>query len=348
MVDWRLGKPWWALPGLSYNDERSYWIDKEIRVNMIKILLVEDDAPLLEVMRCLLEAEGYEVCPAVNGKQALELFDTCQPDLVISDIMMPEMNGYELLESIRTLKQGITVPFLFLSARTERSDVDLARSLGVDDYLFKPFDASELINAVRARLDRRRIVELFDTRSAHLQTVIMLANVIETRDPYTAGHLERVRYLALNLAVALNWNTEDMAILEFGAILHDIGKIVVPSQVLKKTGPLTEEEWLLMRQHPAIGAKMLEGVDHLKSAIPYVFHHHECWNGSGYPLGLVGEKIPREGRLLAIVDAFDAMTTNRPYHDCMPAADALDELARYRGVYFDPVMVDAFLQTYSL
>ena len=315
---------------------------------MQKILLVEDDAPLLEVMRCLLEAEGYEVSLAVNGKQALELFGTNRPNLVISDIMMPEMGGYELLESVRALQEGITVPFLFLSARTERSDVNRARSLGVDDYLFKPFEASELINAVRARLDRRRIVELFDTRSAHLQTVIMLANVIETRDPYTAGHLERVRRLALNMAFALNWNPEDIAILEFGAILHDIGKIVVPSQVLKKTGPLTKEEWILMRQHPEVGAKMLEGVDHLKAAIPYVLYHHEWWDGSGYPAGLVGEKIPLEGRLLAIADAFDAMTTNRPYHTSMPVADALDELARFRGVYFDPDMVDAFIQTYKL
>jgi putative two-component system response regulator len=315
---------------------------------MQKILLVEDDAPLLDVMRYLLEAEGYDICPAVNGKQALDLFITNRPSLVISDIMMPEMNGYELLEAVRIMPEGITVPFLFLSARTERSDVDRARSLGVDDYLFKPFEAPELINAVRARLDRRRVIELFDTRAAHLQTVIMLANVIETRDPYTAGHLERVRRLALNLAFALNWNTEDIAILEFGAILHDIGKIVVPSQVLKKTGPLTKEEWKLMRQHPEVGAKMLEGVDHLKAAVPYVLNHHEWWNGSGYPGGLKGEKIPREGRLLAIADAFDAMTTNRPYHSSMPAVDALDELARYRGIYFDPDMVDAFIQTYKL
>jgi putative two-component system response regulator len=315
---------------------------------MIKILLVEDDAPLLEVLQSILEAEGYEVCPAVNGKQALDLFVSTQPNLIVSDIMMPEMNGYELLESVRVMPEGITVPFLFLSARTERSDVDRARSLGVDDYLFKPFDAPELINAVRARLDRRRVIELFDTRIAHLQTVIMLANVIETRDPYTAGHLERVRRLALNLSFALNWNTEDVAILELGAILHDIGKIVVPSRVLKKTGPLDKEEWKLMRQHPEAGAKMLEGVDHLKAAVPYVLYHHEWWNGSGYPAGLKGMKVPREGRLLAIVDAFDAMTTNRPYHSSMPAADALDEIARYRGIYFDPDMVDAFVQTYKL
>ena len=120
-------------------------------------MLVEDDAPLLEVMRCLLEAEGYLVYPAVNGKQALDLFLSTGPNLVVSDIMMPEMNGYELLEAVRELQEGVTVPFLFLSARTERSDVERARSLGVDVYLFKPFEAPELINAVRSRLDRRRI-----------------------------------------------------------------------------------------------------------------------------------------------------------------------------------------------
>lgn len=313
-----------------------------------KILLVEDDAPLLDVMRYLLEAEGYEMCTAVNGKQALDLFVASRPSLVVSDIMMPEMNGYELLEAMRMMPDGITVPFLFLSARTERSDVDRARSLGVDDYLFKPFEAPELINAVRSRLERRRVIELFDTRAAHLQTVIMLANVIETRDPYTAGHLERVRRLALNLATALNWNTEDLAILEFGAILHDIGKIVGPSQVLKKNDPLSKEEWILMRQHPEIGAKMLEGVDHLRAAMPYVMNHHEWWNGSGYPSGIKAEKIPREGRMLTIADAFDAMTSNRPYHSSMPVVGALDELARYRGIYFDPDMVDAFIQTYKL
>lgn len=309
---------------------------------------MEDDAPLLDVMRYLLEAEGYEMCTAVNGKQALDLFVASRPSLVVSDIMMPEMNGYELLEAMRMMPDGITVPFLFLSARTERSDVDRARSLGVDDYLFKPFEAPELINAVRSRLERRRVIELFDTRAAHLQTVIMLANVIETRDPYTAGHLERVRRLALNLATALNWNTEDLAILEFGAILHDIGKIVGPSQVLKKNDPLSKEEWILMRQHPEIGAKMLEGVDHLRAAMPYVMNHHEWWNGSGYPSGIKAEKIPREGRMLTIADAFDAMTSNRPYHSSMPVVGALDELARYRGIYFDPDMVDAFIQTYKL
>jgi putative two-component system response regulator len=314
---------------------------------MNKILLVEDDILLLEVMRSILEAEGFKIFPAVNGKQALELFNTVRPDLVLSDIMMPEMDGYQMLEALRLMPAGVTVPFMFLSARTERSDVSRARSLGVDDYLFKPFDAPELVNAVRSRLDRRRVVELFDTRSAHLQTVIMLANTIEARDPYTAGHLERVRRLAISLAFALDWKTEDIAILEFGAILHDVGKIIVPSNVLKKTGPLTDAEWKVMRQHPEAGAKMLEGVDHLRAAIPYVLCHHENWNGSGYPAGMKGEAIPCEGRLLTIVDVFDAMTSNRPYHASMSAKDALDHMARNSGILFDPEMLGVFIQTYK-
>ena len=314
---------------------------------MTKILVIEDDAPLLDVICVLLEGEGFEVLRARNGRVALDLFMSGNPDLIVSDIMMPEMDGYQFLETIRSLPNGEVVPFLFLSARTERGDVSRARSLGADDYLFKPFDAPELINAVRSRIDRRRIVEISDTRTAHLQTVIMLANVIEMRDPYTAGHVDRVRRLALNLARALNWNSDAMALLEFGAILHDIGKIIVPTHVLKKTGPLDEREWEIMRKHPEAGARMLEGVDHLRSAIPYVLCHHEWWDGSGYPNGLSAEHIPPEGRLLAIVDAFDAMTTNRPYHESMAAGEAFEEIKRMAGVYFDPKMAEKFIESFQ-
>jgi putative two-component system response regulator len=313
---------------------------------MPKILLVEDDAFLLDVMRSILESEGFEVMPASNGKQALDRFVSSKPDLVVSDIMMPEMDGFELLEAVRAIPVGITVPFLFLSARTERTDVSRARMLGVDDYLFKPFDAPELVSAVRSRLDRRRLVELFDTRIAHLQTVTMLANVIETRDPYTGGHVDRVRKLAMQMAFALNWGPEDIAILEFGAILHDIGKIIVPREVLKKTGPLNSDEWKLMRQHPQAGAKMLEGVDHLRAAIPYILSHHECWDGNGYPFGLKGEDIPREGRMLAIVDAFDAMTSDRPYHASLTSEEAMAEVRRSSGLYFDPEMARVFINSF--
>jgi HD-GYP domain-containing protein (c-di-GMP phosphodiesterase class II) len=175
----------------------------------------------------------------------------------------------------------------------------------------------------------------------------MLGNVIEARDPYTAGHVDRVRRLALSLGFALNWNAEEIAILEFGAVLHDIGKIMVPRYVLMKAGPLDDEDWEVMRQHPQVGAQMLEGVDHLRPAIPYVLYHHEWWNGRGYPFGLKGADIPSEGRLLAIVDAFDAMTSDRPYRKGLSVADALVEIRKNSGVYFDPEMVEVFLQTYK-
>ena len=314
---------------------------------MTKILVAEDNELLRDVIYNILVLEGYEVFPTANGRQALDFFVSVKPDLIVSDIMMPVMDGFELLEEVRSIPQGVTMPFLFLTARTERRDVKKARALGVDDYLFKPFDAWELIEAVRTRLDRRRAVELFDTRAAHLQTVVMLGNVIEARDPYTAGHVDRVRRLALSLGFALNWNAEEIAILEFGAVLHDIGKIMVPRSVLTKAGPLDDEEWELMHQHPQAGAHMLEGVDHLRPAIPYVLYHHEWWNGRGYPFGLKGSDIPSEGRLLAIVDAFDAMTSNRPYRKGLSVADALVEMRKNSGLYFDPEMVAVFLQNYK-
>lgn len=315
---------------------------------MTKILLVEDDFLLLDVMKTILETEGYEVIPAGNARKALDLFVSSKPDMIISDIMMAGMDGYELLESIRAIPDlGATVPFLFLSARTDRMDVNRARALGVDDYLFKPFDASELTSAVASRLERRRTMALYDSRSAHFQTVHMLANVIETRDPYMGDHLERVRRLALNLGFSLGWRGEQIISLEFGSLLHDIGKIVVPREVLKKNGPLSNEEWLLMREHPEAGARMLEGVSHLKSAIPYVLSHHECWNGGGYPKGLAGEEIPQEGRLLAVVDAFDAITNERSYHSALSVSQAFDELRELKGVDFDPHLVDVFIETYK-
>jgi putative two-component system response regulator len=314
---------------------------------MTKILIAEDESLLRDVINNILTLERYEVFPAANGRQALDLFISVKPDLVVSDIMMPEMDGFELLEAVRALPQGVTIPFLFLTGRTDRTDVKKARSLGVDDYLFKPFDAWELIEAVRTRLNRREAMALFDTRTAHLQTVVMLTNVIEARDPYTAGHVDRVQRQALSLGSALGWKSEEIAILEFGAILHDIGKIMVPRNVLTKTASLTDNEWVVMRLHPQVGAQMLEGVDHLRPAIPYVFYHHEWWNGKGYPFGLEGTAIPREGRLLAIVDAFDAMTSDRPYRKSLSVADALAEMRKNSGVIFDPEMVDVFLKSFK-
>jgi len=309
-----------------------------------RILVIEDDGDLIGIMRDILETDGHIVISVRNALDALTTFETEKPDLILSDIMMPGLDGFGVLQAVRSHPDGLAVPFLFVSARSERRDLTRARDLGADDFIFKPFGVDELRKAVRAKLERKRVVELFNTRSAHLQTVTLLANAIEARDKYTRGHVERVRTYALQLARALEWSAESLIVLEFGALLHDIGKIAVPETILNKTGPFTTDEWSVIRQHPELGAKMLEGVDHLKAALPYVLYHHERWDGAGYPTGAAGEAIPPEGRLLAIVDSYDAMTSTRPYRQPLSSAEALAEIGKHVGTQFDPVMTPMFLK----
>lgn len=311
---------------------------------MSHILVAEDNVDIMEVMREVLETEGYRVTCAPNGRDALRAFEQETPDLIVSDVMMPHLDGFGLLKAVRAHPTGAAVPFLFLSARTETAATSQARVLGADDYLFKPFDADDLSLAVAAKLARRRAVERFDTRAAHLQTVLMLANTIEARDRNTRGHVERVQRYAMALANALDWDEEALAVLEYGALLHDMGKLLVPRAILNKPSRLTSPEWEVLRRHPEDGAHMLAGVDHLRGALPFVLHHHEQWNGTGYPHGLAGTAISIEGRLLAVVDAFDAMTSDRPYRPARSIAEACDEIVRQAGIQFDPAIAEVFVR----
>ena len=311
---------------------------------MSKILLVEDDDFLRTTTKTVLEIAGYEVFACPNGRAALDAFPAQSPDLIISDINMPLLDGYGLLDGVRQTPEGEIVPFLFLTARSERDDVTHARRLGADDYLYKPFEVEELLVAVRARLERRRLAQLFDTRQAHLQTIVLLANVIEARDLYTRGHVERVRDYALQLGRALKWSPDDLAILEYGAMLHDIGKVSVPELVLNKHGTLTPEEFVIIQKHTTAGGKIIDGITHLREALPYVLYHHEKWDGTGYPEWLRGNSIPREGRLLALADVFDALTSERPYHSALTNDEALDWILKEAGKHFDPKMALIFVR----
>ena len=311
------------------------------------ILVAEDNFDIIEAMREVLETEGYRVTCAHNGAEAFRAFQRELPDLIVSDVMMPQMDGFALLSAVRAHATGAAVPFLFLSARTETAATAQARNLGADDYLFKPFAADDLVQAVRAKLQRRRAVINFDTRAAHLQTVQMLANVIEARDQTTSGHVQRVQHLAMQLAQALAWPAEVLVVLEFGALLHDIGKILVPREILNKPGRLDPADWEILKRHPEDGAHMLGGVDHLRAAIPYVRHHHERWDGTGYPDRLAGANIPIEGRLLAVVDAYDAMTSLRPYPGVKSSQIATAEILAGRGRQFDPAIAEVFARLHQ-
>ncbi|MCH7589270.1 MAG: response regulator [Chloroflexi bacterium] len=317
--------------------------DSAVMEKTPKLLVVEDDPAMLIALRDILSGAGYEVQTAVNGAEALENLTNARPALILSDIAMPVMDGFELLEAVRKRPSGATIPFIFLTARGTREDIFTGKSLGVDDYITKPVTSKELLSAVQARLQRADEFAVMAQLMAAKDSLRVLANAIENK----RYHVERVNAYAQALAKELNWDDEQRDALEFGAILHDIGQIRVPEVILLKAGPLNEEEWHEMRKHPEEGARMIEGISYLAIAIPMVLHHHERWDGDGYPHGLQGEEIPVEARLLSIADTFDAMTSNRTYRKASDLATAKDEILKHANKQFDPIMAEAFLRCWE-
>jgi putative two-component system response regulator len=305
------------------------------------LLVVEDDPAMLIALRDILEGAGFDVHTAGNGRDALDVLTEVHPALILSDISMPIMDGIQLFETLRKRPSGMAIPFIFLTARGTREDIFAGKSLGADDYITKPITSHELLAAVQARLQRADELMVAQLQAAYKASLRTLANAIEARDQYTRDHVERVNAYAQALATELKWDEERRDALEFGAILHDIGKISVRESILTKDGPLNEEEWAEMRQHPTVGARMIQGIPYLSPAIPAVRFHHERWDGSGYPDGLTGETIPEEARLLAVADTFDALTSDRPYRKAKPASDAYDLIKEEEGRLFDPDMVKA-------
>jgi putative two-component system response regulator len=306
------------------------------------ILLVEDSDVLRKGLKSLLEQENYAVITGGNGKEALEQLLSVTPDLILADILMPEMDGYALFEAVRSRPEWISIPFIFLTARRERKNILAGKRLGAEDYLLKPISPDDLLTAIRARLGRSQQLLLAQIHESYETTLIMLANAIEVRDPYTRGHVERVMNYAQTIAEYLGWSANEITHLRFGSILHDIGKIHISGEILTKAGPLSEEEWIEMKKHPEVGAELIKDIHYLSAAIPVILNHNERWDGSGYPYGLVGEKIPVIARIVAIADSFDAMTTKRPYRKELSPEDAFNEVVSGSGNQYDPLIVEAF------
>jgi putative two-component system response regulator len=311
------------------------------------LLIVDDNEDLRIGLKDILTFEGFEVHLAVNGRHALELMHSLRPDLIISDIGMPEMDGYAFYDALRSQPDGITIPFIFLSARGEREDVSLGRSLGAEDYLVKPVTHDELVIAIHSRLQRFRQLQLAQLENAYHAALTALANGIEVRDRYTRGHVERVTAYSLAIAGQMGWNSMRLDALRYGAILHDIGKIFISEEILTKPGSLDPHERHLMTHHPGSGAEMIKHIPYLAVAIPVIHAHHERWDGAGYPEGLRGEAIPLEARIVAIADSFDAITTDRPYHRAASLEEGCAEIERCRGTIYDPSIVDLFNQAYQ-
>ncbi len=306
------------------------------------LLIVEDNLILRKGLQEVLEFEGFRVYTAAHGLDALEQMGSIAPDLILSDIAMPVMDGFDFFRRVRARPEWVTIPFIFLTAHGERADILTGRDLGAEDYLVKPITREELLTAIRSRLARSRQLQMAQLQQAYRASLTMMANAIEVRNEYTRRHVERVTSYALLLAENLGWQGRRLEHLRFGAILHDIGKIFIRESILTKKEPLNEEEWDEIKQHPANGAGLIREIPYLAPAIPVVRHHHERWDGQGYPDRLAGEAIPLEARLVAVADGFDAMTTSRPYHPTYPLERAQAEILECSGTQYDPLVVSVF------
>jgi cyclic di-GMP phosphodiesterase len=311
------------------------------------ILIVEDNPILREGLQEMLELEDFATLAASNGREAIECMEKNHPDLILSDIAMPEMDGYAFFRAVRSRPEWIAIPFIFLTARGEKDDVRAGKDLGAEDYLIKPLSHEELLTTVRSRLDRAQQLHVAQLQRAYETSLTVLANAIELRDRYTRGHIERVVEYSFALAEQLDWQGVSPDELRFGAILHDIGKINIREVTLTRSDPLSAEEWADIRRHSVLGSEMVKDISYLRPAYEVIRHHHERWDGKGYPDGLAGEAIPFGARLVCVADCFDAMTTDRPYSRARSLEIACQEIIRCSGSHFDPAVVRAFLSAWQ-
>jgi putative nucleotidyltransferase with HDIG domain len=327
-----------------------------------RILIVDDEIEITEILADLL-SQNYECIKAGSAEDALALLREGELQLVISDITMPGMSGLDMIPHVKDFSPQ-TVVVMISGMQTVESAIGALR-LGAFDYLMKPFDLRQVEAVVKRALEHYDLVvakqryenhleELVEQRTVELDralnslegayrsTLQALTAALETRDSETHGHSERVVTYSLRLGREYGLNSEEMKSLEFGALLHDIGKIGVPDSILRKPAKLTEEEWVLMREHPQHGQQILRGIEFLQGAARVVAQHHEKWDGTGYPLGLRSDDIDICARIFAVADAFDAITSDRVYRRGKPYEAAAKELDEWAGRQFDPKVVEAF------
>ena len=306
-----------------------------------KIVIAEDNKSIQEFLSVALKE--YTLYIASNGQAAWQAVTDHMPGLVISDIMMPIMDGYSLLEKLRTNPKTETLPVIIITSLTEQEDRIKSLQLGADDFLTKPFHHLELQARVKNVLSVHRL-EREKTKSEQLEVFLMvLASVIESKDKYTGGHVERVAGYARDLAREARLDEALVNEIYMGTIVHDVGKIGIKDEILNKPGRLTDQEFEHIKEHPAIGKNLLSKLEIAPVAINIVYSHQEKWDGTGYPQGLSGMDIPIEARIATIADFWDAITSDRPYRSAMPLEKAIQIMHEERGKSFDPDLFDLFM-----
>lgn len=309
-----------------------------------KILVVDDSEQNLALVRAYLAHFGYDVLTASSGEACLEVVAGEVPDLILLDVLMPGMDGYEVCRILKEGKATWQIPVILLTSLSEVEDKVRGIEAGADDFISKPFNKLELSTRVRGLLKTKRLYE--DLESAQ-SIIFALALALEARDPYTEGHSERVAEYTVAIGKEMGLTDQHLTDLRNAGILHDIGKIGISESILRKEGPFTPEEYDIMKTHPAKGARICLPLKMADRLVPIIKHHQEKYDGSGYPDGLKGEEIPQGARIMAVADAYDAMTSDRPYRKSLGEEEAVRRLKEGKGIQFDPEAVDAFVRLYE-
>jgi putative two-component system response regulator len=304
------------------------------------ILVVDDHEANRELMEELLAGRGFKVITAADGAAALREFSRTQPDLVLLDVVMPHLNGFQVCARIKGNQETRLTPVILITALSARQDRVAGIEAGADDFLTRPIDHSELLARVTSLLKLKAHTDELERAESVL---FALARSIEGKDPYTQGHCERLSQYACRLAERLGLTQDQVTALYRAGIVHDVGKVAVPDAVLLKPARLTEEEWKIMKEHPVVGERICAPLKSFRLVLPIIRHHHEKLDGSGYPDGLRGEAIPVTARVLQVVDFYDALTTTRPYKHALSTSDAIDTMGEEvaKG-WWDGAIVGAF------
>jgi putative two-component system response regulator len=378
-----------------------------------KILLADDQDRVRRLVAATLGSAQWELLYASDGEEALRIARESQPSIVLLDVTMPKLDGFEVCRRLKSEATTRHMAVVMLTALRDEESRIRANLAGADEYFVKPFSPLALVSRLQELLPQTGaapaaaptaptgarpggspllppetpaiVTTLAQTGStgntttitapeaqqllayardlnqsleqvrrvyaelerSYLQTIEALAAALDARDSATEGHCQRVTGCTLIMGEYFGIQGAEMTALHYGAALHDIGKIGIPDAILRKPGRLTEEEWDLMRQHPELGERIISGIEFLRTAVPVVLHHHERWDGAGYPAGLAGEAIPLGARIFMVSDAFDAMISNRPYRKGMPYDQALREIRHMSAKQFDPAVVEAFDAVYN-
>ncbi len=307
-----------------------------------KVLVVDDEESPRRTLARMLEDEGLDVVTAADGEEALEMIRRERPDLVLLDVMMPKLNGFETCHRLKGDPEHRLTPVIFMTSSTALENRLRGLEMGVDDFLPKPCDRAELSARVRSMLRLKRYTDELEGAEAVL---LAMARSIEGKDPYMQGHCDRLAIYCQKLGRRLGCTRSEVRALRQAGVVHDIGKISIPDAILLKPGPLTVAETTILREHPVTGEEICRGLGSFKEVLPIIRHHHERLDGTGYPDGLKGAEIPRTARILQVVDVYDALMTERSYKKAFSRSRSLEILrAETERGWWDLEVVHAFLQ----